>query len=253
MQDTSQRYQRYERQVIIPSFGAAGQEKLARTTMLVVGCGGLGCTILQVLTRVGIGRLIVCDDDAVELNDLHRQILYSECDLGHVKVNTAAEKLRQINTQVTIEPHNVRVDEHNLAELAEPADLILDATDNLQSRAVLNTYAVSSRRDWIYGGCTELQGTVMLIRPNAGPCLGCIFGTEIDRPSPSTATPIPVLGSLPVVVGTIEATEAIKYVIWPERRPTTGKLITIDLHGPRIRTIEAPARDPECPICRRPN
>lgn len=246
-----EKYIRYERQIIISGFALEGQANLARGSAMVVGCGGLGCTIVQNLVRAGLGRLVICDDDTVQLPDLHRQLCYRESDIGRCKAQVAAEMLSEINSTIKIEPHTVRLDAMNIEQLGRSVDLIIDATDNLQTRSVINAYAVRAGKDWIYGGCRELAGTVMLIRSGRGACLECIFEQVGEPRTDEPRGPTPVLGSLPVLVGTIEATEAINYFVWPDRRPKRSKLINIDLTKPRVQTVEDLKKNPDCRECGR--
>lgn len=237
------------RQIIIPRLGVQGQEKLATARVLVVGSGGLGCTILQNLSRVGVGRIRLCDDDVVKIQDLHRQIFFAESHLDQPKAHVAARMINDINHHVAVEPRVERITETSIAELAAGVDLIIDATDNLESRDLINSYAVKNCQDWIYGGCVEFQGTVMLVRAGAGACLACVFGPIGDVSRKPGDGPIPVFGPLPVSVGTLEAIEVIKYLLWPQERPKASKLISVDLLGPRVQTVDNVARSAHCPVC----
>lgn len=242
-------YKRFARQVMIRGFGVQGQEKLRKASVFVVGCGGLGCTVLQTLVRAGLGRLIICDSDTVELPDLHRQLLYREQDIGRDKVTVAAELLRSINSQIEIDAHKLRVDADNIAGLTGCAELVIDASDNIATRSIINAFSVKHNVDWIYGGCEELTGTCMVVRRPTGACLECVFGPLDHREMRVVTSPLPVMPTLPVVVAAIEATEALKYLVWPQRQAKASRLISVDLTDPRVQTISNPAKDPACPTC----
>jgi adenylyltransferase/sulfurtransferase len=243
------KYERYTRQIIIPRFGTSGQENLDRASVLVVGCGGLGCTIIQILARAGLGKLVLCDEDRVQLTDLHRQVCYDESHIGEYKAQAAAKMLGKINSQVTIAWHVAKVNRQNIDKFADGVDLVIDATDNLATRNVINHYAVEAEKDWLYGGCREFAGTVMLVRPTAGACLSCVFGNIDEANSAEPPGPIPIIGSLPVLVGALQANEVIRYFAWPDRRDAASKLITVDLTVPRVNTMKGLKKNPECRLC----
>ncbi|MFA5863229.1 MAG: HesA/MoeB/ThiF family protein [Phycisphaerae bacterium] len=242
-------FQRYARQIIVPQVGLAGQEKLLKSKVVIVGCGGLGCTIGQILARTGVGELFLCDSDKVELDNLHRQILYDEKDLGKAKAVLSAEKLLQINSQVKCHALPIRIDEKNVVDLINQSDLIVDATDNLASRYMLNTAATQIGRDWIYGGCVGTEGTVMLVRNRTGACLECLFG-PYDAAEQNPPGKFPILPTTPVVVGAIEAHEVIRYLLTnDEDKPSGSKVISIDLWQSRVRSSNSLAKNPGCDRC----
>ena len=247
-QSDEQKMLRYARQIILPMMGVDGQKKLLASKVVIVGCGGLGCTISQILVRSGIGEITVCDSDTVELENLHRQILYDEQDIGHPKAMVAASKLLNINSQVNLHAKQQRIDENNVGELIEASDLIIDATDNLVSRYMINKAAVAMNRDWIYGGCVESQGTVMVIR-RSGACLECVFG-RYDPETQSQRIKFPILPTAPVVVGAIESNAAIEYLLAKDQAINGSKLISIDLGQMRVHCTDAIEKNEECFLCK---
>lgn len=243
------RLQRYQRQMLLPHLGEAGQRTLLASKVVIIGCGGLGGTISQILARAGVGELTLCDADTVQLDNLHRQILFDEQDVGKPKAIVAAAKLLQINSQVKLNAMPVRVDAGNIRDLVANADLVVDATDNLESRYVLNTAAAALGRDWIYGGCVGMEGTVMVIRNRSGACLECIFG-PFDPAEGRPTAPFPILPTTPVVVGAIQANEAIRYLLEKEANSACGsRVICIDLAQVRVRSNDRIGKVPGCGVC----
>ncbi len=250
-QSKEDKLRRYARQMLLPRMGVAGQEKLLASKVAIIGCGGLGSTIGQVLARAGVGELTLCDGDQVELDNLHRQILFDEKDLGKPKAVVAAAKLMMINSQVKYHAMAQRVDEKNIGDLIRGSDLVVDATDNLTSRYVLNTAAVRAGRDWIYGGCVGTEGTVMVVRSRIGACLECMFGPK-EPESKNSSGRFPILPPTAVVVGAIQANEVIKYLLAKdEDNPCGSKVISIDLWQVRVRSSDFIGKNPDCAVCRK--
>ena len=187
------RSQRYLRQLTLPDWGAKEQERLARSSVLLVGCGGLGSSVAQLLVRAGLGYLRLVDGDCVALHNLHRQLLYDERDLGGApKVLIAARRLRRINSELKIEARVGRFEAESAEALMEGVDLLIDACDQLESRALINERCLQAGLPWIYGGLQESQGMLMTFLPG-GPCWRCLF-PELP---PSATAPSAVLNTLP--------------------------------------------------------
>jgi len=248
-QSTNQKLQRYARQMQLPQVGQAGQEKLLRSKGAVIGCGGRGCTITQILARAGIGEITICDHDTVDLENLHRQILYEEKDIGKLKAVAAGAKLLMFNSNTKLHVFTSKVDGTNVSELITNTDLVVDATDNLASRYMLNSAAVRLGRDWIYGGCVETQGTVMVVRTRTGACLECLFG-PFDPEEQGKSGRFPILPTTAVTVGAIQAHEVIRYLLTKGEDNSCGsKIICIDLWQTRVRSNEAAGKNPNCGTC----
>ena len=241
---------RYARQMMLDRISESGQRRLLKATVAIVGCGGLGSTIGQILARAGVGTLVLCDSDEVEIENLHRQILYDERDVGRSKAVAAAARLLSINSQVKMHARPMRVDAENAAELFESSDLVVDATDNLASRYVLNAAAVRLKRDWIYGGCVGWEGTVMVVRSGTGgACLECVFGPP-EPSDPATGGRFPISPATPVVVGSIEAHEVLRYLLDPAaNKPCGSRYVCINLEHPRVRSNDGVPNNPACRAC----
>lgn len=244
------RTSRYHRQMLFAPIGAEGQERLSRARVGLVGCGALGSVIAGHLVRAGVGFLRVVDRDFLELNNLQRQALYTEEDVARrlPKAIAAAAHLREVNSEVVIEPVVADVNPFSIGRFAEGLDLLVDGTDNFSTRFLVNDLAVSRGLPWVYGGVIGASGMTMTIVPGEGPCLRCLF-PEVPAPgSTPTCDTAGVLNTVVAVVGSLEANEVYKLLVDPEAR--NRGLLTVDLWDLRFETVPV-ARDPECPACGR--
>ena len=250
---------RYHRQTLLPQIGDAGQTRLAAARVLLIGCGALGGQIAEQLVRAGLGFLRLVDRDIVELTNLQRQVLFDE---NHARANwpkaaAAAERLAAINSTVTVDPHIVDAHAGNIETLAGmddllpggPVHLILDGTDNVATRYLLNDVAVKHRVPWVYGACVGTEGRVMAIQPAHSPCLRCIFPTPprpADLPTCDTAG---VLGPAAAVVASLQVVAAIK-LLTGHSAAQPDELLSLDLWSNRFhQTSLTDAKRPECPCC----
>jgi molybdopterin/thiamine biosynthesis adenylyltransferase len=212
------RLSRYARQVSLPVLGRTGQERLSSARVGLVGCGGLGAMVANHLVRAGVGCLRVVDSDLVELNNLHRQILYTEDDVRRrvPKAEAATAHLRAINSHVSVEPWVTRLDESSLPGFADGLDLLIDGSDNFPTRFFINDYSVCKRVPWIYGGVLGASGMSMTIVPGEGPCLACLLREMPPLEGAPTAETAGVLNTVVAVIASVEATEAIKLIVAPQ-------------------------------------
>ncbi len=243
---------RFDRQTRFAPLGPEGQTRLESARVLLVGAGALGGSLAQSLTRAGVGTLVLCDRDIVELSNLPRQVLFSEAHAagGVPKVEAAQETLSQIGGPTRIEAHAVHVDSTNLPELSAGADLILDGTDNLATRYLINDLAVETDTPWIYGGVVGGAGLTLAVRPGRGACLRCVFP---DPPPPGTLPTCDTAGVIvPAVaaVAALQAGMALRLLAEGPESELEPALIEVDVWSGFVRRIEAPA-DPECPCCAR--
>jgi molybdopterin/thiamine biosynthesis adenylyltransferase len=218
---TSQEKQRYNRQIMIQGIGEAGQEKLKSAKVVIAGGGGLGSPSAIYLAAAGVGILRIVDHDRVELSNLNRQILHWDKDVGREKVESAAEKLKQLNCNVTIDAIATTINESNVDSFVEGFDVILDAMDNLPTRFLLNRAAVRHGIPFIHGAVYGLEGRAMTILPGKSACLRCLYR---GAPPPGK---FPVVGTTPAVIGAIQATEAIK-LITGIGSPLANRLLVYD-------------------------
>jgi adenylyltransferase/sulfurtransferase len=203
---TQEEKQRYDRQIIIPGVGEAGQEKLKKARVVIAGTGGLGSPISFYLAAAGLGTLRIIDNDKVELSNLNRQILHWDKDIGKEKAKSARQKLSQFNKNVKIETINTTIDETNISSLVEGFDVIVDAMDNMPTRFLLNQAAIKHKIPFVHGAVSGLEGRAMTIIPGKSACIRCIYHGTPPK------TKFPVLGTTPAIIGAIQATEVIKYI-----------------------------------------
>jgi molybdopterin/thiamine biosynthesis adenylyltransferase len=199
--------ERYDRQIMIRGFGQEGQEKLKRAKVFIAGAGGLGSAVATYLTAAGVGVIRVVDHDRVELSNLNRQVLHRDEDIGKGKAVSATEKLRKLNPEVKIEAVQEMITEANISRLVAGFDLIVDAMDNLPTRYVLNKAALRENIPFFHGAVYGFEGRAMTIIPGKTACLRCVYRGTIPEEK------FPVIGVTPAVIGCIQATEVIKYIV----------------------------------------
>jgi len=242
------RYERYSRQMLLPQIGREGQEKLAAARIGVVGCGALGSMISIHLVRAGVGLVRVVDGDHAELHNLHRQLLYNEEDVARrvPKAEAAAAHLRRVNSEVSVEAVVARIDGDGLPAFADDLHLIVDGTDNFETRFFINDYAVARGMPWVYGGVIGTSGMSLTVVPGEGPCLRCLVHEIPTREQSPTADVAGVLNTVVAVIGSIQATEAIKLVVDPSA--CSRSLLVLDVWDLTFDRLNVPP-DPECPSC----
>lgn len=215
---------RYSRQVLLPEMGLAGQEKLKAARVLVVGAGGLGCPVLQYLVAAGVGNIGIVDDDTVDMTNLHRQILYSANDVGKNKAITAVEKLNVLNPFVHLTPYPDHLTAENAAELINNYDLVIDGSDNFETRYLVNDFCVELGKPFVFGSILRFEGQVSVFNYQNGPTYRCLFP---DAEEGDNCAEAGVIGILPGIIGTYMANEAIK-VICQIGEPLSGRLLVIN-------------------------
>ncbi len=239
---------RYSRQSIFRGVGAAGQERLGRSRVCIVGMGALGTVISDNLCRAGVGFIRLVDRDYVELNNLQRQTLYDEEDarLGLPKVDAAAARLRAVNSGILIEPIAADFNPESAERLIGNVDLVLDGTDNLETRLILNDACLKLRIPWIYGGAIMESGMSMNIIPGGSPCFRCLV-PELPPPgTQATCSAAGVLSMITGIIGCVESAEALKILTGsPDVR---SGLFTFDVWSGRSEIVRIPP-DPDCPAC----
>lgn len=246
---------RYARQIVLPEVGEAGQEKLAAARVLIAGAGGLGSPAALYLASAGVGTLGIVDHDAVELSNLHRQILHTHERLGVAKTESARQALQALNPSVRIEAHAVRLASANAEELVAGYDLVIDGTDNFPARYLLNDVCVKLDRPYVYGSVYRFEGQVSVLWPGAGreprpPCYRCLYPAPPPAELAPSCAEAGVLGVLPGVIGTLQAAEALKLILGVGE-PLLGRLLCYDALAATFREFRTHA-DPECAYCSRP-
>ncbi|MDQ6693365.1 MAG: ThiF family adenylyltransferase [Chloroflexota bacterium] len=238
---------RYSRQTVLPQIGIQGQENLAASTVAIVGVGALGSSIAEMLARAGVGVLRLIDRDYLELHNLQRQSLYTEADVrsGIPKAAAAARRLAEINSEIDVEPLVADITPENALDLLRGATIILDGTDNLQTRYLVNDCAIKLSIPWIYSGVIGVSGVCMPIVSGETACLRCLFPEPLPAGSAETCDVAGVLGSVAHAISAISAAEAIKLIV---NGHATPGLLTADLWQGSWDRLEV-ARNPDCPAC----
>ena len=240
-------YERYSRHLILPEVGLEGQKKLKAGSVLCIGAGGLGSPAALYLAAAGVGRIGIVDFDAVDASNLQRQILHSTPDVGRSKLQSARDRLQALNPEVQVETYETRLTSANAFDLFKGYDVILDGTDNFATRYLVNDACVLLGIPNAYGSIFRFEGQASVFATKGGPCYRCLY------PEPPPAGLVPscaeggVLGVLPGVIGTIQATESIKLILG-SGSTLIGRLLLYDAWGMRFRELKL-RRDPECPVC----
>jgi molybdopterin-synthase adenylyltransferase len=235
--------QRYDRQIMLQGFGREGQEKLKKAKVFLAGAGGLGSPAAYYLAAAGIGTIIIADHDVVELSNLNRQILHWEENIGKNKVDSAAQKLRGFNPGIKIQTVSETIGETNVSKLIGDADIIVDAMDNLPTRYLLNKTAQAKGIPFVHGAVYGFEGRVMTVLPGKSACLNCLYhGAEVPR------SKFPIIGVTPGVIGCIQATEVIKYIVGMGDL-LTDRLLNYDGLSMKFNEFKI-NRDPECQHCK---
>jgi MoaD family protein len=244
---TNEEVQRYSRHLIMPEVGIDGQRRLKAARVLCVGAGGLGSPAALYLAAAGVGTLGIVDFDAVDSSNLQRQILHSTNDVGRPKLSSARERLAALNPGTNVVTHDVRLTSANALEIFGGYDVILDGTDNFATRYLVNDACVLLGKPNAYGSIFRFEGQASVFATKEGPCYRCLY----PEPPPPGLVPScaegGVLGVLPGVIGTIQATETIKLILGVGQ-PLIGRLVLYDALGMRFRELRL-RRDPECPVC----
>ena len=240
---TKDELERYDRQIMIADIGEDGQEKLKRARVFIAGVGGLGSPAAIYLTTAGVGMIRVVDHDRVELTNLNRQVLHWDDDIGRSKVESATEKLEKLNHDVKIEAIEERITEANIFQLVAGFDLIVDAMDNLPTRYLLNKVAIEKKIPFFHGAIYGFEGRAMTIIPGESTCLRCVYRGVIPGEK------FPVIGVTPAVIGCIQATEAIKYIVGVGEL-LTNRLLIYDGLDMKFTEFKV-KKDPNCEHCSR--
>jgi molybdopterin/thiamine biosynthesis adenylyltransferase len=240
---------RYSRQERFTALGPEGQRRIGESRVVVVGCGALGSAQAELLARAGAGHLRIIDRDYVELSNLQRQFLFDESDAadGLPKAVAAARRLRAVNSAVQVEPVVADLTPRNADDLLGDADLILDGTDNFETRYLVNDFAVSRGIPWIYGAAVGSYGIKMAIVPGRTACFRCVYPEPPAGVQPTCET-AGVLGPVTAAVAALEAADALK-ILSGHIGEISGAIITMDLWCEQVRQVRAPAKDADCPCC----
>ncbi|MBI1871548.1 MAG: molybdopterin-synthase adenylyltransferase MoeB [Chlamydiae bacterium] len=244
---TKEQIARYSRHLIMPEVGMEGQEKLCNARVLCIGAGGLGSPLALYLAAAGIGHMGIVDFDVVDFSNLQRQIIHSEAKLGTSKAESAKERILSINSSIDVEIYKERLTSNNALQMIEPYDIVVDGTDNFQTRYLVNDACVLLKKPNVYGSIYRFEGQSSVFAAEEGPCYRCLY----PEPPPPGLVPScaegGVLGILPGLIGCIQATETIKLILG-KGNPLIGRLMIIYALDMKIRELKL-RKDPNCPIC----
>ena len=238
---------RYTKQLQLSQIGEAGQLMLKKASVLVIGAGGLGSPVLAYLAAAGVGRLTIVDPDRVSLSNLQRQVVHDTPSLGRLKVDSAAERIQQVNPEIQIDKIPLAFDAANASQLVYGKSVVVDCTDNLETRLLINESCVNQGVPFIYGAVFEFEGQVAVFDAARGPCLRCMM-PQVPAPE---AIPNPqvhgLLGTVPGLIGVIQATEVIKLLVGIGD-PLIGRLLVADLLSSSFIVVKLQKRA-DCPVC----
>ncbi|WP_332773354.1 HesA/MoeB/ThiF family protein [Phenylobacterium sp.] len=243
MSFTDDEVERYARHLVLREVGGPGQQRLKAASVLIVGAGGLGAPAALYLAAAGVGRIVLADPDVVDSSNLQRQVIYADADVGRLKVEAAAERLRGLNPHVHVDCAPLHLERCNAGPLVEGVDLVLDGTDDFATRFAVNAACVAHERTLVSGAIGRWTGQVGVFRGR--PCYRCLV-PEIP-PEAETCSAVGVVGALAGVVGSMMALEAIK-LITSAGDPLAGRLLIYDALAAETRTVRIGA-DPECEVC----
>lgn len=247
MELNDEQIQRYSRHIILDTVGVEGQQKISEGKVLVIGAGGLGSPVLFYLAAAGVGTLGIADGDVVDLTNLQRQIIHFTGDVDKPKVESARDKIERLNPDVTVVIHQGLVDSSNILEMISEYDIVVDGTDNFPSKFLINDACVVAKKPFSHAGILRFDGQMMTVVPGESACFRCVF----PEPPPPGLVPscsqAGVLGVVAGVIGTLQATEILKYIIGVGEL-LTNRLLIVDAMDMVFREVEIDKR-PDCPVC----
>lgn len=238
---------RYSRHLLLPEVGVDGQQKLKDASVLIVGLGGLGSPLSMYLAASGVGTLGLVDYDTVECSNLQRQIIHETPDVGRLKIDSATDTLREINPEVTIVRHNVRLTSKNALEIINNYDIVADGTDNFQTRYLVNDACVLLGKPNVYGSIHKFEGQASVFSTKNGPCYRCLFPNPPESGTIPSCEEAGVLGVLPGLIGTVQATEVVKLILG-KGEPLIGRLLLYNGLDMKFSEIKLKV-DCNCSIC----
>lgn len=238
---------RYDRHIILDQVGKAGQEKLLGSKVLIIGAGGLGSPAAMYLAAAGVGTIGIVDADKVELSNLQRQIIHGTGDVGVDKVVSAEHTLAEINPDVTVQVYNTLVEPGNIGGIVGGYDLVLDCTDNFPAKFLINDACYFEKKAFCHAGVLKFDGQLMMVLPGESACYRCVFESPPDDETAVSCSRAGVLGVLPGVIGSLQATEAIKYLLGIGEL-LIDAMLTYNALTMEFRKIKV-KQNPDCPLC----
>ena len=248
MELTREQCRRYNRHIILDGFGLDAQKQLLQSKVLLVGAGGLGSPIALYLAAAGVGTIGVVDGDTVSITNLQRQVLHSTPDVGRPKVEVARERITNLNPDVKVETYETYLSEANAIDLIRPYDFIIDGTDNFATKYLVNDACVMAKKPFSHAGIIRFQGQLMTYVPGQGPCYRCVFKEPPPKDAVPTCKQAGVIGAMGGVIGSLQAMEAVKYILGVGNL-LTGYLLTYNALTMEFRKVKLPTHTEDCAVC----
>lgn len=240
--------ERYSRHILLEEVGVEGQKKLLAGKVLIVGAGGLGSSVALYLAAAGVGNIGIVDADEVDLSNLQRQIIHTTADIGRAKVQSAKESMQAINPEIRVKTYQMFVTAENICELVREYDFVVDATDNFKAKFLINDACVIEKVPFVHAGILRFGGQIMTYVPGEGPCYRCVFGEEPPEDAVPVAKNVGIIGAMAGVIGSLQAMEAIKYLLGIGDL-LVGRLLTYDALRMEFRTVRLPEQVESCMVC----
>lgn len=245
---TNEQLERYSRHIILKEVGAKGQKKLLNSKVLIIGAGGLGAPAAMYLAAAGVGTIGIADADEVDLSNLQRQIIHATEDLGKAKVQSAKETMNRMNPDVTVNTYRTFVTSENIKDLIKEYDFVIDGTDNFPAKFLINDACVMEKKPFCHAGIIRFKGQLMTYVPGEGPCYRCVFKNPPPKDAVPTCKQAGVIGAMGGVIGSLQAMEAIKYLLGVGDL-LTGYLLTYDALTMEFRKVKLPSYTEDCAVC----
>lgn len=240
--------ERYSRHILLSEVGEEGQEKLLDSHVLIVGAGGLGSPASMYLAAAGVGEIGIVDDDNVDLTNLQRQIIHTSESIGKPKVFSAKERINSMNPDIQVRTYNLKLNAINVKSLFDKYDFIIDATDNFETKFLINDACVEMGKAFSHGGIQRFGGQLMTYVPGKGPCYRCIFEEPPEPGTVPACREVGVIGCMAGMIGTMQSMEAVKYLLGIGDL-LIGQILTVDALTMEFRKVKFPKKNPKCPVC----
>jgi sulfur-carrier protein adenylyltransferase/sulfurtransferase len=245
---TQAQLQRYSRNILLQEVGIEGQKKLINARVLIVGAGGLGCPAALYLAAAGVGTMGIADFDMVELSNLNRQVLHTSADVGRMKTESAHDAIKRLNPEITVITYEERLTARTILDVIKDYDVVMDATDNIKTKLLLNDASYFAGKPYVFGGAVQFVGQVSVLHPTGGgPCIRCLFPHNPEQSTAPSCSEAGVMGVVPGIIGLIQATEVLKLIIGIGE-PMIGKFFYFSALDASFNTMMF-ERNPNCPLC----
>lgn len=245
---SDEQIERYSRHIILKEVGAKGQKKLLNAKVLIIGAGGLGAPAAMYLAAAGVGTIGIADADEVDLSNLQRQIIHQTADVGKAKVQSAKETINAMNPDVTVNTYREFITSENIMDIIKDYDFIIDGTDNFPAKFLINDACVMAKKPFSHAGIIRFKGQLMTYVPGEGPCYRCVFKNPPPKDAVPTCKQAGVIGAMGGVIGSLQAMEAIKYILGVGEL-LTGYLLTYDAITQEFHKIKLPSNTDGCAVC----